>query len=104
MTIEVRLPGRRTSQLAVSRAKIDIAPSGASLVLGISNPANTLIPASTGSVTVLQGSTPLFSKGMELAAFVPKTAIAYHIPWEGTPVQGTYRVKGELHPTGEQRT
>jgi hypothetical protein len=100
MTVELRLPGRRSSRLSVGSAKIDVAPSGASLVLGITNPANTLIASSTGSVTVFQDSTPLFSQEMQLAAFVPKTAIAYHLPWEGTPVEGTYRVKGELRPAG----
>jgi hypothetical protein len=100
MTLELRVPGRRTSELALRSAKIDVAPSGASLVLGISNPANTLIPASTGSVTVSQGSNLLFSQGIELAAFVPGTTIAYHVPWQGTPVEGTYRLTGELRPTG----
>lgn len=100
MTIELRLPGPRRSELALRGVKIEVAPSGASLTLGISNPANTLIAASTGSVTVSQGSTPLFSRGIELAGFVPRTAITYPVSWEGTPVEGTYRVKGELHPAG----
>lgn len=77
-----------------------MAPSGASLALGISNPGNTLIASSTGSVTVSQGSTELFGQAIELGAFVPKTSIVYHVPWKGTPVEGTYRVKGQLRPRG----
>jgi len=100
MTIKLGLPGPRTSVLALGALKINVAPSGASLGFKLVNPGNTLIPASTGSVTVSQGGTPLFSQGLELAAFVPNTAITYHVPWQGTPVQGTYRVRGDLHPVG----
>jgi hypothetical protein len=31
---------------------------------------------------------------------VPNTVVTYHVPWEGTPVEATYRVKGELRPAG----
>ncbi len=77
-----------------------MAPSGASLAVAISNPGNTLISSTAGSVTVSQGNMPLFSEGIELAAFVPKTAIVYQVPWQGTPVQGTYRVQSDVRPTG----
>ncbi|HEY2260683.1 MAG TPA: hypothetical protein VGH45_13265 [Solirubrobacteraceae bacterium] len=100
MTLELRLPGRHRSGLALGGVKVQVAPSGASLTFGISNPQNTLIPSTIGSVTVWQGGTPLFSRDIELASFVPRTAISYHVPWEGTPVQGTYRVTGELRPVG----
>lgn len=100
MTVLVRLPGPRTRALAIGGAKIEVAPSGASLALAISSPGNTLIRSSTGGVTVSQGGKPLFSQTISLAAFVPGTSISYHVPWKGTPVEGLYRVKGEIHPTG----
>jgi hypothetical protein len=100
MTIEARVPGPRTSKLAVGHVGIAVAPSGASLALSLSNPGNALIPSTTGEVTVSQGDTPLFSADTPLASFVPKTAIDYHVGWEGVPVQGTYRVKGVLRPSG----
>jgi hypothetical protein len=100
MTIQVRLPGPRTIALAAGASKIVVAPSGASLALGITNPGNTLVPSSTGHITISQGATPLFTHSIELAAFAPNTAIRYESPWEGTPVQGTYRVTGEVRPAG----
>jgi hypothetical protein len=75
MTIEVRLPGPRTVALAAGASKVVVAPSGASLALAITNPGNTLVPSSTGTITVSQGARTLFTHGIELAAFVPKTAI-----------------------------
>ncbi|MHB8659889.1 MAG: hypothetical protein ACYC91_18490 [Solirubrobacteraceae bacterium] len=100
MTIQLRLPGPRTSALAVGGARIEVAPSGASVALAISSPGNTLIRSSTGSVTISQKGKPLFSQSLNLAAFVPNTSITYHVPWKGTPVEGTYRVKGEIRPLG----
>jgi hypothetical protein len=100
MTIQLRLPGPRTTALAAGASKIVVAPSGASLALGITNRGNTLVPSSTGTITVSQGATPLFTHGIELAAFAPNTAITYKSPWDGTPVQGTYRVTGEVRPAG----
>ncbi|HWG09190.1 MAG TPA: hypothetical protein VN672_09305 [Solirubrobacteraceae bacterium] len=100
MTIEVRLPGKRKSMLSLGAMNIAVAPSGATLAMQISNPANTLISETTGSLTVSQGATPLFTQDTTLAAFVPKTAITYHVPWVGTPVEGNYRVKGVLRPAG----
>jgi hypothetical protein len=100
MTVELRLPGRPTRALAVRGAGIFVAPSGASLGLGLANPGNALITAATGEVTVLQGSTALFSQTVELAAFVPRTRITLHVPWQGVPAQGTYVVKGLLRPAG----
>lgn len=100
MTVQLRLPGPRTSELAVGGAKIEVAPSGASLAFPVSNPGNTLIPASTGDISVTQGGLPLFTRTFDLAAFVPDTRISYRVPWEGRPVEGTYRVKGELQPAG----
>jgi hypothetical protein len=100
MTIQVRLPGPRTSALAAGASKIVVAPSGASVALAIANRGNTLIPGSTGTITISQGATPLFTHRIELAAFAPNTAITYESPWDGTPVQGTYRVTGEVRPAG----
>jgi hypothetical protein len=59
-----------------------------------------LIANTPGHVDVSQGNTTLFSQPVNLAAFVPRTAITYHVPWVGKPVQGTYRVTGELFPAG----
>jgi hypothetical protein len=100
MTIRVRLPGASTKRLSVGDVRIAVAPSGASLAVKISNPANTLVESTGGDVTVSQGSSPLFSQVIGLAAFVPDTAITYHVPWDGTPVEGTYRVRGILRPAG----
>ena len=99
MTVQIRLPGPRVTAMSVGRAWIAVAPSGASLALGISNPGNRLIGPATGRITVSRGATPLFSQEVDLGPFVPRTAVAYHIPWEGTPAQGTYRVKGEIIPS-----
>ena len=100
MTVRLRLPGRRRTRLTAGRASISVTPSGASLVVGMSNQGNSLIAATPGTITVLQGAEPLFGQTVELAAFVPGTAISYHVPWEGTPVQGTYLVRGVLRPAG----
>jgi hypothetical protein len=100
MTVRVRLPGPSTTRLSVGDVGIAVAPSGASLAIAISNPADRLIESTGGDVTVSQGATPLFSQVIGLAAFVPRTAITYHVPWEGTPVEGTYRVRGTLRPAG----
>jgi hypothetical protein len=100
MTVQVRVPGRATRRLAVGRVGIAVAPSGASLALSLSNRGNRLISQTTGEVTVSQGKTTLFSVDTPLAAFVPKTSIDYHVAWQGVPVQGTYRVKGRLRPSG----
>lgn len=35
----------------------------------------------------------------DVGPFVPGTAITYHVPWRGTPVQGTYQVTGRLTPS-----
>lgn len=100
MTVEVQLPGPGSASLTPGRAEISVAPSGASLALGISNPGSKLISATPGNVSISQGATVLFSQAVDLAAFVPRTSITYHVPWEGTPVEGTYTVRGELHPVG----
>jgi hypothetical protein len=89
-----------TRSLSLGAIGISVAPSGASLAFALSNPGNTLISGATGSVTISQGGAPLFSQGVELGPFVPQTAITYHVPWEGTPAEGTYRVKGEIVPSG----
>jgi hypothetical protein len=102
MTVELRLPGVRPSGLRVGSARIEIAPSGAALAISISNPGNKLVSSASGSVTVSQGSTALFSRGIELGAFVPGTSIGYRVPWEGMPVEGTYDVSGDLRPAGGQ--
>jgi len=102
MTIQVRLPAHARRALALGGVSIAVAPSGASLALQISNPANKLVNSTTGDLTVSQGGTPLFSQSLELAAFVPKSAITYHVPWEGVPVEGSYRVRGELRPVGAE--
>lgn len=100
MTVQLRLPGISTRQLKLGSIGIAVAPSGASLAFALSNPARKLIPSTTGSATISQNGTPLFSRSIDLAAFVPKTTITYHVPWEGTPVEGTYRVTGKLQPAG----
>jgi hypothetical protein len=100
MTVEVRLPALLTTSLKLEGAKIAVAPSGASVALAVSNPGNALILSTTGRVTVYQGGTPLFTQGIALGAFVPHTAIAYRVPWRGTPVEGTYEVRGVLRPAG----
>lgn len=100
MTVALRLPGPVTRKLTLGAVTIAVAPSGASLAFGLSNPGNKLIAATNGSVTVSKNETPLFTRSIVLAAFVPNTSITYHVPWEGTPVQGTYRVTGELRPAG----
>ncbi len=100
MTVQLQLPGPSMRQLIVGGARIDVAPSGASVTIAISNPGDTLIDSTSGDVTVEQGGQPLFSQSIELGPFVPRTAIAYHVPWNGTPAEGTYQVKGDLHPAG----
>jgi hypothetical protein len=101
MTVELRLPGVRSSDLQIGGARVEVAPSGASLAIAVANRGNALIPGSSGSVSVFQGSTRLFTQKVELASFVPGTAITYRVPWQGTPVEGTYRVSGEIRPTGK---
>ena len=100
MTVELRLPGRPTGALALHGAAVFVAPSGATLGLELANPGNTLLTATTGEVTLSQGSTALFSQSIELAAFVPRTQITLHVPWPGVPVEGTYIAKGVLRPAG----
>ncbi len=102
MTIAVRLPGPRTEKLALGAIALAVAPSGASLAFELANRGDTLIGSTGGNVTVSQGGTPLFSQTIELGSFVPRTAISFHVPWEGTPVEGSYRVKGVLQPAGAQ--
>jgi hypothetical protein len=100
MTIQVRVPGPARKRLAVGNVSIAVAPSGATLAIGISNPGERLIDSTGGDVRILQGGTPLFNQTTPLAAFAPRTSITYHVPWEGTPVEGTYRVQGTLRPQG----
>jgi hypothetical protein len=100
MTVEVRVPGPRSERLALGPIRIAVAPSGASLALRVSNPANTLIDSTTGELAVLQKGETLFEADTPLAAFVPKTRIDYHVAWQGTPAEGSYEVKGVLRPAG----
>jgi hypothetical protein len=100
MTVQVRLPGRTTRALKVGAVSIAVAPSGASVAVRVSATGNTLIPATTGELSVSQDGRTLFRQTIGLAPFVPKTSITYHAPWEGIPVEGSYRVRGELRPAG----
>lgn len=100
MTVQLRLPGPSTRALALGSIGIAVAPSGASLAFKLSNPSNQLIGSSSGRVTVSQRGTVLFHQRLDLAGFVPKTTITYNVPWEGMPVEGSYRVTGELRPAG----
>lgn len=86
--------GRRT------RCSDEVAPSGASLALDLRNSANTLIRKTTGRVTVRQSGWRLFTRQVQIDAFVPGTTVAYPVPWAGVPVEGEYQVEGSLDPEG----
>jgi hypothetical protein len=79
-----------------------VLPTGASLALRLANTGNTLIRNTSGTVTVSHAGKRLFSRTVRLDSFVPKTEIAYALPWLGRPVEGDYEVTGALRPRGAE--
>jgi hypothetical protein len=41
----------------------------------------------------------LLQDGLSIVNRRRQPAITYHVPWQGTPVQGTYQVTGRLTPS-----
>lgn len=100
IAVQFTLPGQRVTSLEVKDADIQISPVGAVLQLDLANDGNTLIKKTTGKLHVTKNGKRLFSPKAQLGTFVPETEIRYPLAWPGTPVEGTYRVSGVLHPQG----
>ena len=100
VTVQVTVPGPRRPALELKDKRVAIAPTGASLALDLRNSGNTLIPKTTGRVTVRQKGRDLFNRSVQIDAFVPDTGVTYTVPWKGVPVEGEYEVEGFLEPEG----
>ena len=100
IAVQFRLPGKREPRLELRDAGVQVLPAGASLALRLANTGNTLIPKTSGRVTVSTAGKTLFSRPVRLDSFVPKTELVYALPWLGRPVEGDYEVTGEIRPAG----
>ncbi len=103
IAVQVRVPGPRRTVLDFRGASINVVPAGAFLGLKLADTGNTLIPTTSGRLSVFKGSRRLFSSRIRIDSFVPLTGITYPLPWPGRPVEGKYRVVGHLDPKGGRR-
>lgn len=103
IAVQMIVPGPGRRELESRGAEIRITPTGATLELRLASLGNELIPETTGRLAVFQGERRLFGQRTRIDAFVPETEIGYPVPWEGRPVEGTYRVRGVLDPEGAER-
>jgi Bacterial protein of unknown function (DUF916) len=97
---QTTIPGGNTWQLQAGNANIEVTPSATNATLQLRNTGNRLVPATSGNLSLLQGSTPLVHHHVRLDSFVPNTQITVRVPFEGIPAHGTYRLRGTLHPSG----
>ena len=100
IAVQMRVPRTLTPALRLRGAGIGVAPAGATLDLRHASAGNALIAETTGTVSVFRGGHLLFTERVDVGAFVPRTAIAYPVPWVGTPAEGEYQVHGTLRPEG----
>jgi competence protein ComEA len=102
VAVRVRIPGPAKTRLELGGLRIESTPSGAAIVVDLDNTGDRLIPTSSGQITVTQDGKELLSRPISLTAFIPRTRIAYPLPWQGAPSEGTYRVRGFVHPANGQ--
>jgi hypothetical protein len=100
IAVQATIPGGNTWELQAGNASLEVTPSATNATLQLRNTGNRLIRATTGNLSLLQGSTPLVHHHVSLDSFVPNTQITVRVPFEGIPAHGTYRLRGTLRPTG----
>lgn len=98
VAVELKLPGPTHAALRAGRAAFIAEPSGTSVTLPVYNTGNLLIPGTTGHLTLTQGTRVLRQMPILLTSFIPRTQIEIPVPLTGTPVEGTYRLRGVLRP------
>ncbi len=100
IAVQTTIPGGNTWELQAGHASIEVTPSATNATLQLRNTGNRLVHATSGNLSLLQGSTPLVHHHVNLDSFVPNTQITLRVPFEGIPAHGTYRLRGTLHPSG----
>jgi hypothetical protein len=100
IAVQATVPGSSSWELRAGAASIEVTPSATNATLQLRNTGNRLVRATSGNLSLLQGSTPLVHHHVSLDSFVPNTQITVRVPFEGIPAQGTYRLRGTLHPDG----
>jgi len=98
IAVQYRVAGPATPAISLGGVRIDTAPSGASVIVELDNTGQLLVPSTRGRITVTRGEDTLVGHQVEIGSFIPDSSIGYVIPWQGTPAEGTYRVRGFLHP------
>lgn len=94
----VRVPGTLTASVELRDVKLKITPSGSSVDVVFENSGNVLIPSSEGRVNISQDEVALASRRIALTGFTPGSTISVSVPFQGAPVEATYRAKGFLEP------
>ena len=96
--ITVRLPGPHARGLALGDVALPVDATGASLTLAVANTGNVLIRRASADLRVQRGHRTLFRYRAVLGELLPDSPLALRIPWQGTPMRGTYRVVGTIRP------
>jgi Bacterial protein of unknown function (DUF916) len=102
IAVQATVPGGRTRELTTGQAGIDVAPTATGATLAVRNSGELLVGATSGDLAILQGDTVLARRYLDLGAFVPRTEIRLRVPFEGTPAEGMYRLRGTLRPEGAE--
>lgn len=98
IAVQTTIPGGNTWELQAGDAGIEVTPSATNAMLQLRNTGNRLVRATSGTLSLLQDSTPLVHHHVSLDSFVPNTQIPLRVPFEGTPTHGAYRLRGTLRP------
>jgi len=102
LPLTVRLPGRLTRRLTLRSVKLDVKPSGASLVLGLLPRGSVLMQDASVKLRVSRGKRTILRDISALGQLIPHSRLDYRIAWNGRPTEGSYRVKGVIRPKAAQ--
>lgn len=98
LPLTIRLPGPLTRKLTLRSVKLDVNASGASLVLGLLPRGTILMQDASVKLRISRGERTILRHASALGQLVPGSRLDYRIAWNGTPTEGSYRVKGVIRP------
>jgi hypothetical protein len=100
LPLTIRLPGRLSDGLSLRSVKLSVAPSGASLMLGLLPGGTELTESAQVNLRIVRGHRTIFTSDTELGQLFPGSPLSYRIAWPGAPTPGAYRVLGTIRPVG----
>jgi hypothetical protein len=100
LPIKVRIPGPVSPKLSYQGSKVAVDARGAKVLVRLRNPGGTLIRSTTVNLRLRHGTRTVAAARQPLMEFVPDTAAKYPVALAVMPVEGDYRLVGEIRPAG----